>query len=177
MKKVQAGDVSKLSLLYERYHRDLFGYFYRLTHDGAKSEDMVQIVFYRMLKYRSTFKGTGKFIYWMYAIARNVWLDVLQRKEQIFYIHETVGVQERQVDDRNAEEEMIDDERKRMLRQALEKLSPEKRDAIVLSRYQGMKYKEIATISGCTENTVKSRIKRGLEELKYIIQQAENSRL
>lgn len=59
MLQVKAGDVDKMGLLFERYHRKLFGFLYHLTGRADASEDLVQNVFYRMLKYRHTFTGEG----------------------------------------------------------------------------------------------------------------------
>ena len=83
MQKVQDGDLSKMSLLFERHNRDLFGYFFRQTNDAAKSEDLVQDVFYRLLKYRHTYRGDGKFIYWMYSVAKNTWIGSMRKKNLV----------------------------------------------------------------------------------------------
>jgi RNA polymerase sigma-70 factor (ECF subfamily) len=72
MLKVRDGDLDRLGLLFERYHRCLYRYFYRLTSQRQTSEDLVQEVFERMLKYRHTYTGKGKFLTWMYQIARNL---------------------------------------------------------------------------------------------------------
>ena len=72
---VQAGDLEKIGLLFERYKQILFAYFYRNTNHIHTSEDLVQNVFLRIIKYRQRFKGYGKFTTWMYHIARNVYLD------------------------------------------------------------------------------------------------------
>ena len=173
MRKVQEGDFGKMSLLYERYHRDLFGYFFRLTNDGGTSEDMVQNVFYRMLKYRNSYRGEGKFVYWMYSVAKNVWFDRHRKKEPTFRASELKTINERPDRERNPEELMERDEKTLLLRKALMQLSPEKREAIILSRYQGMKYQEIARLSGCSENAIKSRVQRGLLELKSILERIE----
>ena len=75
MLKVKEGDVDKLNLLYKRYSRRFFGFFYGMTNDGATSEDLVQNVFVRMLKYRHTYKETGDFEVWAFQMARNVHHD------------------------------------------------------------------------------------------------------
>ena len=173
MRKVQEGDFGKMSLLYERYHRDLFGYFFRLTSDGNISEDMVQNVFYRMLKYRNSYRGEGKFIYWMYSVAKNVWFDRHRKKEPTYRASELKAVDERPDRERNPEELLEQDEKATQLRKALMQLSPEKREAIILSRFQGMKYQEIARLSDCSENAIKSRVQRGLLELKSILERIE----
>jgi RNA polymerase sigma factor (sigma-70 family) len=74
MLRVKTGDLNRMRLLFERYHRELFGFLYHSSSDAEASEDMVQTVFYRMLKYRHTFTGEG-FRTWMYHLARNVLID------------------------------------------------------------------------------------------------------
>ncbi len=175
MQKVQEGDFSKLGLLYERYNRELFGYFFRLTNDGGRSEDMVQNVFYRMLKYRKSFRGEGKFIYWMYSIAKNVWMDLYRKKDPMKYADEVTVLENQSDRQRNPEEQLERSEKTTLLRKALLKLTPEKREAIILSRFQGMKYQEIAQMSNCSENAIKSRVQRGLLELKAILQKIETT--
>jgi len=174
MKKVQEGDLNKMSLLYERHNRDLFGYFYRLTSNAVKSEDLVQNVFYRLLKYRHTYRGDGKFVYWMYSVAQNLWLDQLKKKKRIQVGEDSSSYQHLPNPDKNAEDLLISTERKKLLRRALQKISPEKREAIVLSRFQGLKYQESAKLSNCTENAIKARVHRGLMELKDIMLKLEN---
>ncbi len=61
MMKVRDGDLDKLGLLFERYNLRLFGFFYRLTHRRDISEDLVQGVFERILKYRESYKDDGAF--------------------------------------------------------------------------------------------------------------------
>ncbi len=174
MKKVQEGDLSKMSLLYERHKRDLFGYFYGLTNDAAKSEDLVQNLFYRLLKYRHTYRGDGKFVYWLYSVAQNTWRDQLKKKRIIDYDSDAAPYQGLPDKEKNAEEILIAGERKSLLRQALLQLTPEKREAIVLSRFQGLKYQEIAKMTQVTENAIKARVHRGLMELKDIMLKLEN---
>ncbi|MEQ8884415.1 MAG: RNA polymerase sigma factor, partial [Balneola sp.] len=61
MMKVKDGDLDKLGLLFERYNRPLYSFFYKKTFQTDVSEDLVQSVFERMLKYRSTYSGSGAF--------------------------------------------------------------------------------------------------------------------
>jgi len=72
MLKVKEGDLDKLGLLFERYKKPLFGFFYGMTRDSELSEDLIQNVFFRILKYRYLFRGEGDFKTWMFHIARNV---------------------------------------------------------------------------------------------------------
>jgi RNA polymerase sigma-70 factor (ECF subfamily) len=72
MLQVKAGQVDQLGLLFERYHRILFSFFYNLNRNVEMSEDLVQNVFMRILKYKHRFKGDGEFKTWMFHIAKNV---------------------------------------------------------------------------------------------------------
>ena len=72
---VRAGEVRRLGELFERYHKPLYGFFVRLTNQPSASEDLVQIVFYRILKYRHTYRDEGKFSAWIYHLARKVAAD------------------------------------------------------------------------------------------------------
>ena len=80
MSQVRDGDLEKLGILFERHHVRLFIFFLRMTGDRAASEDLVQEVFVRMLKYRKSFRERGEFSAWMFALARNVSADYFGRR-------------------------------------------------------------------------------------------------
>src|SRR5579872_5758178 len=79
MLKVRSGDLDKMALLFHRHHRPLFGFLFHMTRQKEASEDLLQNVFYRMLRSRHTFTGEGDFRTWMYFIARNVAKDFLKK--------------------------------------------------------------------------------------------------
>ena len=175
MEKVRNGDFRQMGVLFDRHHQGLFGFFYRMTNHAAQSEDMVQSVFYRLLKYRNTFRNEGKFVYWMYAVARNVFNDWCRKKDPMSHAQELSEVGSTFVDNMNKEEHMQLAERKLLLKKALQKLIPEQREAIIMSRFQGFKYKEIAEIANVSENAIKARVRRGLLELQNIVKEAESN--
>ena len=174
MEKVRNGDFRQMGLLFDRHHQGLFGFFYRMTNNSAQSEDMVQSVFYRLLKYRNTFRNEGKFTYWMYAVARNVLKDWYRKHDPIKQSRELNDLEATFTDGMNQEEHIQLKERKVLLKKALQRLPAEQREAIILSRFRGFKYKEIAEISNVSENAVKARVRRGLQELQNIIKAAES---
>jgi RNA polymerase sigma factor (sigma-70 family) len=81
MQKVRDGDLAKMAVLFERHHRALFRYFLRLTGNREFSEDLVQDVYFRMLKYRHTYRDGNPFTSWMYQVARNAHLDGVQKRK------------------------------------------------------------------------------------------------
>ncbi|MEQ9403354.1 MAG: sigma-70 family RNA polymerase sigma factor [Cyclobacteriaceae bacterium] len=177
MKKVQEGDFSKMGLLFERHNRALFGFFYRITSNAAQSEDLTQNVFYRLLKYRKSYKHDGRFVYWMYTVARNVSHDQFRKKDPMYHSEDVSEQSDIRADDRNMEEKMQLNEDQILLKAAMKKLDPEKREAIVLSRFKGFKYKDIADMSGVSENAIKARVRRGLMELRNILEGKETNEL
>lgn len=169
MMKVRDGDLDKLGLLFERYNRRLFGFFYRLTHRRDISEDLVQGVFERILKYRESYNGDGAFSTWIFQIARNLHIDHY-RKYSNTNTEDHFSDWENLVDDDSEIKLKSEDERNRLLlKRALSQLDEEKKQTLILSRYEGFKYKEIAEIMDCTESAVKVRVFRGINELKEIV--------
>src|SRR5438105_5514891 len=77
---VRNGVPEMLGVLFERYHVPLFNFFYRLTGNRMASEDLVQDAFYRILKYRQSYKPGSPFRTWMYQIARNARADQFHRQ-------------------------------------------------------------------------------------------------
>ncbi len=166
MKKVQDGDFSKMAILFDRHQGALFGFFYRMTNDASQSEDLLQNVFYRLLKYRKTYRNDGKFVYWMYAIARNVGKDFFRKNDPILVASDLEEAEDKMSETLTIQEKIEKGDKVALLKAALNKLDPEKREAIILSKYQGMKYHEIAQQANVTENAIKARVRRGLMELK-----------
>ena len=175
MNKVREGDLGKLGLLFERYKKTLFGFFHGIYQDRAVCEDLVQNVFYRILRYRRLFRGDGEFKMWMFSIARNISHDHF-RKDHLKRKSDPIEdwTHALRVEDRfseiKAEEERI------TLGMALERLAHDKREVLMLSKYSNKRYKEIGEILGCSEGAVKIKVFRALKDLKEIFQQLEKSR-
>jgi RNA polymerase sigma-70 factor, ECF subfamily len=174
MLQVKTGDLDKMGLLFERYHRALHGFLYHMTNHRESSEDMVQMVFYRMLKYRHTFKGDGEFKSWMYHLARNVLKDHVKKNKKTINHYDVVEFEERIAGGTQADEQIQKEQELRVLQNALTNLSPENKEVLVLSRFQELKYSEIAKIMDITEGTVKVRVHRAMNQLKEIYLKIEN---
>ena len=83
MSAVAAGTVSKLAIMFERHHRALYRYFISMTRDPQTSEDLVQDVFFRILRYRATYDPRLSFTAWMYQIAKNANVDRIRQKRGV----------------------------------------------------------------------------------------------
>lgn len=166
MRQVRDGDLDKLSILFDRYNTILYNYFLRMTNSKVFSEDLVQEVFLKMLKYRHTYRGDGKFTSWMFHISRNAHIDYAkkQNREQQFGDIEGELVSQ----DSSHHEILEQDQDKSLLRAALARLPVEKREVLVLSRFQNMKYEQIAELQRCRIGTVKARVHRAIKQLRDI---------
>ena len=173
MLSVKSGQLDQLGLLFERHHRGLYGFFYRLTADGDVSEDLVQNVFLRIMKYRHTYHGDGKFTTWMYHMARNLFADHYKKQKRMGYKEDVETTDRYFRDDVNAESSRIQQEEIDLLQKALDQLPLDKKEILVLSKFQEMRYREIADLMNLTENAVKVRIFRALKELRKIYEQLE----
>lgn len=166
MVKVKKGDLDKLGLLFERYKKILFGFFYNINHDASLSEDLVQNTFMRILKYRNGFKGDGEFKVWMFHIARNVSHDHF-RKNKMKETDDVESWSDRLGDNaKNRDEDIMHNEDMLMLQAAMRKLDQEKREVLTMSKLEGMKYKQIGEVLSCSEGAVKVKVFRALQALK-----------
>ena len=166
MLKVKEGEVDKLNLLYKRYSRRLFGFFYGMTNDGATSEDLVQNVFMRILKYKHTYKENGDFEVWAFQMARNVHKDHYRINKRYSFQEDMNPYEQKLSESNHKEEEMERSDELNYLKRALESLSTEKRELMELVRFQKVKYAKVAELYGVTESAIKVRVHRILKELR-----------
>jgi RNA polymerase sigma-70 factor, ECF subfamily len=163
MQAVREGDLGALAILFERHHRPLFNYFVHINGNRDLSEDLVQDVFFRMLKYRRTYQPERAFTAWMYQIARNANSDSAGKRKF------EVGLGDKEF----ASMSLVDESLKRkqeisLLKRAMARLPLDKRELLVLSRFQNLKYEEIASILGCDVGAVKTRVYRAVRALSAI---------
>ncbi len=169
MRAVRQGDLAKLGSLFDRYHLALFDFLSRMTGNRHTAEDLVQEVFLRILKYRSTYRDGARFETWVFRIARNARADYFSGRD-------TVGpLTEEAMESPDAapgpEGQLELEHESARLQTALLSLSEDRRELIVLARYQGMKHDAIAELLGIDVGAVKVRIHRALKELREIFLQ------
>ncbi len=172
MQRVRDGELEDLSILYQRYHVMLFAFFIKHTRQKSLSEDLVQEVFLRIMKYRGTYRPGQPFVSWLFSIARNTKNSAHRKhtKGSEFLhapLHEDDPTKHEGVSTETLPNDELDKKLKtELLYEALELMTPENRQLIVLRRIQHLHYPEIANLLNCEMGALRVRTHRAFTELK-----------
>jgi len=160
---VSNGHLDNLTILFDRYHLRIFNFFNKMIHNKDVSEDLTQDVFYKVMKYRTSYKN-GNFTSWIYTVARNIFSSYYQKqkKQSASTLDEKFIKSDEKLDSDTNEDEI------NHLQRALLKLNHTDRELIIMNRYQEIKYAEMAEIIGSSEGAIKVRVHRALKKLKEI---------
>lgn len=172
MKAIQSGDFSPAAEVFDRYSARIYNFTYRFLRSAEAAEDATQEVFVKMLRHAQQFHGDAKLSTWLFSIAANHCRDHLRKADNKTKENEDTLMQ-LPAPGASPESALERKEEERRVQKAIEQLTPEQREAILLSRYQGLSYAEIAQIAGCSEGAVKTRVFRAMETLKKTLAEGE----
>ena len=163
MVAVRKGDLKEASLLFDRYHKKIFNFLATMTTDRHTAEDLTQNVFLRMIKYRSSFRDDSRFQPWLYQIARNVFTDHYHAEK-----NRSKNVDVEKVSDHipDPDETRSMEEKEQLLHHCLNRLSEEDRELLVLTRFQHMKYEEVAALLDTSVANIKVKVHRAMHRLR-----------
>jgi RNA polymerase sigma-70 factor, ECF subfamily len=169
-----SGDNAAWEELIRQHSRRVYGICYRFTGSDASAQDLTQEVFLRIFKTVKSFRATeGSFSTWSARLTRNLLIDHYRRTRQervTDSIENQLPVLEQGVAAGARPDQLLQGrETGALLQAALQKLSPELRETVILRDLQDMDYREIAAILAIPEGTVKSRLNRGRAELARIL--------
>jgi len=177
-----AGDAAAWEEIVQRYHRRIYNICYRFTGTSNDADDLTQEVFIKMYRTLNTYDGDrGAFMTWVTTVTRNLLVDHFRKTRQDRVTdsldttasdHEDALPLGDRIPDRGPtpDTKVQSREAKEAVHEALQKLSPELREAVILRDLQDFDYREIATVLKVPEGTVKSRINRGRAELARLLQ-------
>ena len=160
--------------LVRTYTRRVYAVCYRFTGKDSEAQDLTQEVFLRVFRNLKSFKaGEGSFSVWLNRLTRNLLIDHYRRtrsdrqtdsiEEQLPMLEETAALEAR------TDGILAGREASEMLQWALQKLSPDLRETVILRDIEELEYKEIAQVLNVPEGTVKSRLNRGRAELTRVL--------
>lgn len=164
MEAVKSGDLQQASVLFERYNKRIFNFLARMAMDRELAEDLTQNVFLRIIKYRNSYREGARFQSWIYQVARNVFSDHYQAHKNKF--SDFVDVEKVSDHLQDPEENEAVDEREKLLQRSMAMLNEEQRELLVLTRFQHMKYEEVAVIMDTTVANIKVKVHRAIAKLR-----------
>lgn len=181
IRRCKAGDPVAWEELVRQYNRRIYNICYRFTGSPDEAEDLTQEVFVRMFRTLDSYdQDKAAFMTWVTTMTRNLLVDNFRKTKYdraSDSLESSVGNDEdgptlgERIQDtaQTPDEKLHSRETKEMVHAALQKLSPELREAVILRDLQDMDYRDIATVLKVPEGTVKSRINRGRTELARLL--------
>jgi RNA polymerase sigma-70 factor (ECF subfamily) len=182
VRRCVAGEAAAWEEIVQRYHRRIYNICYRFSGSPDQAQDLTQEVFIKMYgSLKSYDVQRAAFMTWVTTITRNLLVDYFRKSKQE-RLTDSLDAAPSEHEDAMPLSERIPDkslppdarvqsrETKEAVHRALQKLSPDLREAVILRDLQDMDYREIATVLRVPEGTVKSRINRGRAELARLLQ-------
>ena len=159
-----------------RHSRRIFNICYRFTGNRTEAEDLAQDVFLRVYRTLASYRSAhGGFATWVTSVTRNLLIDHYRRtkRDRITDSLDDAmpAVENKESAGRRPDQQALLGELSAQVQNALTRLSPELREAVIMRDLQQLEYAEIQTVLEVPEGTVKSRINRGRIELARILQQ------
>jgi RNA polymerase sigma-70 factor (ECF subfamily) len=173
MQRVAVGDDAAFDYLVGKYRRPLVHFMYRMAHNQAVAEELAQEVFLRVYRSRASYSAEAKFSTWLYRIATNLAVnharDTRAEKSNtsIDEPDEETGLTIDPADTAlNAEQNLLRRERLAAIRRQVDALPERQRLAVIMHKYQGMDYRQIAEVLKLSESATKSLLFRAYESLR-----------
>jgi len=160
--RARRGDVEAYNLLVSRWEKRVYNYLLRLVGDREDALDLTQEVFLKAYQNLARLEDAGRFAPWLFRIAHNEAFSLLRRRHP-----EGDGPSE--LPQETSSYRMYPVELNLAVARALEQLSAEQREAVILKIYQGFKFEEMAEALDCPVSTVKSRLYTALDRLKEML--------
>ncbi len=169
VQRCHAGDVTKFEELVARYHQKVYMVVLGLLRNREDALDVAQEAFFRAYRKLKSFQGGSSFYTWLYRIAVNIAIDYQRRQKRnpLDFRESMDGVLEEQNEvARDPFSDVHDREIREKLIEAVNNLTPEHKAVIVLRTVEGLSYKDIGEILGCSEGTVMSRLHYARKKLQ-----------
>lgn len=176
MDRYAGGDPEAFRKLYDRWEDRVYGFCLAYLEDEARAADAFQDTFRRLIQGRHRYEGRGRFQSWLFTLARRACVDQVRQARDEEPLRPSpggrTGDRDRGLDGRTpaagpgAEDRIL---RRQELQRLLSTLPAGQREALLLSKYEGFSYREIAEMTGSTEAAVKQKVYRALRRLRAIL--------
>jgi RNA polymerase sigma-70 factor (ECF subfamily) len=167
MLNVRKGDMAALEELYDRYHKRLFHFTLRFVRDRSLAEDILQETFLRILRARKNYRTGSHFSTYLFTIGRNLCLDALKSWQRRHLLISQEDDIERALDNSKGPRKILEEiEMGKVIQNEIQALPLDQREVLILSKYSGLSYDEIAQILESTPAAVKQKAYRAMLSLK-----------
>jgi len=158
---IKKGDAKAFELLVARHQRAVYNLAQRFLNDSDEAEDLAQDVFIRIHKAAATYTPDAKFTTWLYTIVKNLCFNVLRSRRQTVIVSvDDESMPELPAKNEDPVERITRQQVREKVIHAVGKLPENMRLVVILSKYHGLSYDEIAGIMGCSVNAIKLRVHR-----------------
>jgi RNA polymerase sigma-70 factor (ECF subfamily) len=164
MLALQSGELPAFDALFRRHYETVRALCARVSSDATTGDDLAQETFLRVLRHRATFRGDARFTTWVYRIARNVCLEQMARHARDVRLAERWSVESTSAPAQTSEPDRGDETEQ--LAAAMQLLTAEQCEVLVLCRYHDLPFSEIGAILGCTAGAARVRAHRALAALR-----------
>ncbi len=170
----QAGRPDAFDDLMKRYKGQIYAYLLRSVKNYEDAEELTIEVFFKAYRALDTWKPQARFSTWLYKIAHNLSIDfhrAKSRRQTYSLDDDEFSINEPTAADlwSNPEWEIEEKDRHRVIREAIDQLSPKQKAVFMLNRYQGLQIKEITEVLGMAEGTVKIHLHRAVKKLQTLL--------
>ncbi len=165
IKKIQSGNPEYFNKIVERYAKLIFSLLYEMTNNYEDTKDLTQETFLKAFKNIGTYEGKSKFDTWLYRIAYNVGIDYWRRQRKRRFVDiDSIRKIDQAYSGRSNNN--LYTGLNEVLQKGLQQLTQRQRAAVVLSYFHGFTIKEIGSVLGCSEATVRVHIFRAFNKLR-----------
>ncbi|HHU32093.1 MAG: RNA polymerase sigma factor [Zhaonellaceae bacterium] len=175
--KCKNGNVEAFEELVLKYQRQIYTVAYRFMGNHEDASDLAQEAFIKAYKSIDRFRGESSLKTWLYHIVANVCRDELRKRKkgQVLSLDAPISTEEgeitRQTEDWTYAPDLIYEskEAQYFIQEAINQLTPEYKEVIILREIQGFSYEEIAQHLGCSLGTIKSRLNRARKAMRDLL--------
>lgn len=177
IKKAKKGNIKAFEKLIVKHEKIAYNTAYRLFNNEEDAKDITQEAFIKVFKNIKNFNESSSFSTWIYRIVTNTCLDEMRKRKgkETESLDENIEMEDssikKDVEDvsTDLEKNIIEKEEKQEIHNAIHSLKEDYKTVIILKDIQGFKYDEISKILECSVSTVKTRVRRGRNNLKEIL--------
>ncbi len=166
MAGVAAGEEEALRVLVVRWERPLFAFLERMVGSREDAQDLTQETFVRVYQHAGRYRASGRFRSWLFRIAGNLARSRLRRRRLLRWVSFERREHDRQADGDSPVDRIEREQTRTAVRGAIARLPERQRQAVILRQYEGMGYREIASVMGTTVPAVETLLHRAMVRLR-----------